>query len=100
MHRASITSSIDAECLNPLVGGSDYQELIALNLDVFLAFSNANRQHTFDVTIMDDSLFERDVEDFTLELRFDPLAIDPPPSNVIISPNISTVNIRDNDGKI
>ena len=100
MHRASITSSIDAECLNPLVGGSDYQELIALNLDVFLTFDDAFRQHSFDVTIIDDSLFERDVEDFILELRFDPLALEPPPSNVILSPNVSTVNIIDDDGKI
>ena len=86
--------------MNPLVGGSDYQELIALNLDVFLTFDETFRQHPFDVTIIDDSLFEPDVEDFTLELRFDPTALDPPPSNVILNPNVSTVEIIDDDGKI
>ena len=52
------------------------------------------------MTIIDDPLFEVDVEDFTLELRFDPFAFEPPPSNVILSPNISTVEIIDDDGKI
>ena len=51
------------------------------------------------MTIIDDSLFELDVEDFTLELRFDPFE-DPPPSNVILSPNVSTVEILDDDRKI
>ena len=57
-----------------------------------------NRQQLFNVTIIDDSLFELDVEDFTLELRFDPFLA--PPSNVILNPNVSTVEIEDNDGKI
>ena len=100
MHRASVSQSIDAEYLNSLAGGSDYQEIIALNLDVFLTFDDFFRQRSFDVTILDDSLFELDVEDFTLELRFDPLALEPPPSNVILRPNISTVEILDDDGKI
>ena len=83
-----------------LAGGRDYQEIRANFLDVFLTFDDAFRQHSFDVTIIDDSLFEVDVEDFTLELRFDPFALDPPPANVILNPNVSTVKIRDDDGKI
>ena len=96
MNRASVSQSIDAEYLNSPVGGSDYQEIIALNLDVFLTFDNANRQRSFDVTILDDSSME-DAESFSLELRFDPFALEPPPSNVILSPNVSVVTVLDDD---
>ena len=51
------------------------------------------------MVILDDSLLELDVEDFTLELIFDPFAHQLP-SNVILSPNVSTIDILDNDGKI
>ena len=51
------------------------------------------------MTIIDDSFFEVDVEDFTLELRFDPFALEVP-ANVILNPNVSTVEIIDDDGKI
>ena len=98
MNRANVSQSINAEYLNSLAGGSDYQEINALFFDVFLTFDDANRQRSFDVTIIDDPLFELDVEDFTLELRFDPFAFEPP-SNVILSPNISTIEIRDDDSK-
>ena len=85
--------------MNSLVGGSDYQEIIAApNLDVFLTFDNENRQHSFDVTIIDDLLCEFDGEDFTLELRFDLLEFEP--HSIILSPNVSTVEIIDDDGKI
>ena len=84
--------------MNSLVGGSDFQEIIALNLDVFLTFDNVNRQLPFDVTIIDDPIFERD-ESFTLELRFDPFALELP-SNVILSPNTTTVDVIDNEGII
>ena len=100
MHRASVSQSIDAEYSKLLAGGIDYQEIIPLNLDVLLMFSEMNRRESFDVTIIDDSAFELDVEDFTLELRFDPFALDPPPSNVELSPNVSTIEIIDDDGKI
>ena len=84
--------------MNSLVGGSDFQEIIALNFDVFLTFDNVNRQLSFDVTIIDDPIFERD-ESFTLELRFDPFALELP-SNVILSPNTTTVDVIDNEGII
>ena len=45
------------------------------------------------MAITNDSLFEMDVEDFSLELRFDPFL--DPPSNVRLRPNVSVVNILD-----
>ena len=98
MNRANVSQSIDVVYSNSLVGGSDYQEIRALNLDVFLTFDNNNRQHTFDVTIEDDSMVELD-ESFTLELRFDPFARELPSlTNVILSPNTTTVDVVDNEG--
>ena len=96
MHRYSVFQSVDV--VYSLAGGSDYQEINAVALD-YLTFDDANRQQSFDVTIIDDSLFELDVEDFTLELRFDPFVISLP-SNVILHPNVSTVEILDDDRKI
>ena len=46
------------------------------------------------MVITDDSFFEMDVEDFSLELRFNPFAI-LPPSNVQLHPNASVVEILD-----
>ena len=51
------------------------------------------------MAILDDSLLELDAEDFTLELRFDPFAFPPVPSNVILRPNVSSVYVLD-DGMI
>ena len=82
-----------------LAGGSDYAEIVADKLDVFLTFDNDNRQQSFNVAILDDSVLELDAEDFTLELRFDPFMFQRP-SNVILSPNISTIDTLDNDSKI
>ena len=50
------------------------------------------------MTIIDDPIFELD-ESFTLELRFDPFALEPP-SNVILSPNTTTVDVIDNNLKV
>ena len=96
MYRAGVSQSIDV--VYSLAGGSDYQEINAIDLN-FLTFNSANRLRSFNVVIIDDSLFELDVEYFTLELRFDPFVISPP-SNVILSPNVSTVKILDDDRKI
>ena len=51
------------------------------------------------MAIINDSFYELDVEDFTLVLRIDPVEI-PPPSNVILCPSVSSVQILDDDGKI
>ena len=96
MYGAGVFQSIDV--VYSLAGGSDYQEINAIDLN-YLTFDNENRRRSFDVAIIDDPLFELDVEDFTLELRFDPFAVSPP-SNVILHPNVSTVEILDNDCKI
>ena len=48
------------------------------------------------MTILDDSSME-DAESFSLELMFDPFALEPSPSNVILSPNVSEVTILDDD---
>ena len=80
------------------MGGSDYQEITAASLDVILTFNDTNRQQSFSMTIFDDSAFELDVEDFMLELRFDPLIT--PPSNIILHPNVSTIEILDDDCKV
>ena len=100
MNRASGSQSIDV--VFSLAGGRDYQEIP--NFFVFLIFDDLFRQHSFDVTIIDDSVFELD-ESFILELMiFDPFPFDPcafePLSNVILSPNATTVDIIDNEGII
>ena len=91
-----LMNSIDV--VYSLVGGSDYQEIFAVDLNPILFFANNARQQTFSVAITNDSFFEMNVEDFSLELRFDPFAA--PPSNVQLRPNVSVVEILDNDGMI
>ena len=97
MNRASVSQSINVVYLNSLAGGSDYQHIFAIFFNVFLTFDDANRQHSFNVTIIDDNDLE-DAESFSLELRYSPFnASDPPPSNILFSPNVSEVTIIDND---
>ena len=50
------------------------------------------------MAITNDSFFEMDVEDFSLELRCIPFLA--PPINVQLSPNVTVVEIIDNDGII
>ena len=78
MYRTSLTSQ-STDVVYSLAGGSDYQEIS----EIFLAIDDTNRQRSFSVAITDDSLFELDSENFTLELRFNPFEI-LPPSNVIL----------------
>ena len=75
-----------------LAGVADYRQLIAENFDVFLTFNDGNRRASFSVQIFDDNILE-DIEDFDLELRFDPFA--PIPSGVILDPAVATVFILD-----
>ena len=79
-----------------IAGGLDYEELSALNADIFLSFDDDNRRLMFPVTIIDDDQFES-VEEFNLELRFD--LFGGTPSGVILSPNVSNIRILDDDGK-
>ena len=95
MHRASVSQSIDVAY--SLAGGSDYVDIRAEALQVLLTFDNFNRRQSFNVAILDDSQMELD-ENFTLELRFNPFLT--PPSNVILSPNATAVDIIDDEGMI
>ena len=95
MLRVSVPHSIDI--VYSLVGGSDYREISAEVSEVVLIFNNENRQQSFTVEIINDSFFEMDVENFTLELM---LRLEDPPSNLKLHPNVSTVEILDDDGMI
>ena len=77
------------------VGDGDYEEIDLSVFEVLLQFDNNNRRLSFPVTINHDELLES-IENFDLELRFDPFVT--PPSGVILSPNVSTVYIEDDDG--
>ena len=50
------------------------------------------------MAITNDSFSEPDNERFSLQLRSDPFI--PLPLNVMLSPNVSSVHILDDDGKI
>lgn len=75
-------------------GTADFEELSALQVDVLLNLDNATRRQTFNVKIIDDDLFET-TEEFCIELRLDLLRIQT--SGVILSPNVSTIYILDDD---
>ena len=82
----------------PTVGGLDYEELNADNIDhVLLHFTGNTSRLSFQVTIIDDEMFES-LEEFKLELRFD--SFYPQPSGVKLQPNLSAVYILDNDSTI
>ena len=74
--------------------GVDYDESNVNNSIVLLHFDDNTNRRSFQVTIIDDVLCES-IESFTLELMFD-LSL-PLPSRVILSPNVSTVYILDDD---
>ena len=61
---------------------------------MFLTFDEITRRLSFDVNITNDSTIEN-VENFSLELRFDPFGATP--SNVLLTPNVSMVVIMDDD---
>ena len=64
------------------------------------SFDDNNRLDTFNITIIDDDLFEfTDPEELHFELSFNLLA-SPPHPRVMISPNVSTVRILDDDSTI
>ena len=77
-----------------LAGGSDYQSIL-----MPLMFDNGTRQQSFEVAILNDPFFESDFEDFMLRLRFNTFTLIQPPSNVILSPNVSSIEILDDDRK-
>ena len=80
-----------------IVEGNDYQEIDAATLEVNLIFNDETCIRSFSIDIINDTLFE-DIENFTLELRFEPGM--EPPSNVTLHPTATVVNIIDDDGAI
>lgn len=85
---------------NNIIGaGVDYEQ----HFSGFLrSFDDNNRLDTFNITIIDDDLFEfTDPEELRFELRFNPGPLaSPPHPQVTISPNASTVRILDDDSTI
>ena len=49
------------------------------------------------MVIIDDPFFEHQTEDLILELRFDPFELSHP-SNLILSPNTTTIEIINDEG--
>ena len=78
---------------NLIAGDADYEEI---NLSSLL-FDEMNRWQLFPVTIKDDELLES-TEDFDLKLISLRFPFVTQPSGVILSPNVSTVYIKDDDG--
>ena len=62
---------------------------------VFLQFDNFTRRICFPLEVVDDGLVE-DTETLTIDLVFSSLF--PAPSGVRLNPNVTTVQILDNDG--
>ena len=74
----------------------DYTPIRFDSLQVSLFFSDSDRRSCFNVAIIDDNLDE-DTEEFSIELRFDPVL--PPPDLVTIEPGVTFVQIEDTTRK-
>ena len=57
------------------------------------------RELSFNVSIVNDNIPE-DVEMFNVSLTLDPAAEARLENRVIVSPDVATVTIQDNDGKL
>ena len=79
-----------------LADGSDYLDRTIPAVSISASAANGlPREICTFVRIFDDDDYE-DIEDFDLLLELDPLTMQ---SGIILRPDISTVCIRDNDGK-
>ena len=65
--------------------------------DVILLFDNTTRRSCFNITITNDNLVEG-VEQFSLEIHENPS--ESFPIDTVLSPNMSVVDIIDQDGKL
>ena len=82
-----------------LADGSDYLDQIipvSISASTAAATGGLPRETCTFVTIFDDDFYEEDKEDFDIILELDPLTMQ---SGVILNPNLSTICIKDNDGK-
>ena len=77
------------------VAPGDYGNLMDFRLG---PFNNSVRQLSFNVSIVDDNILEDD-ETFSASLTLDPADQDRLGNRVIVSPDVATLTIQDNDGK-
>ena len=75
---------------------SDFVSIAERNGLVFLQYDSSNRRSCFPLEINDDEVFEN-TESFTIDLVFSSYFL--VPSRVILSPNVTTFQILDNDRK-
>ena len=78
------------------VAAGDYINLTNFRLG---PFNNSVRQLSFTVSIVNDNILEND-ETFSVSLTLDPAAQARLGNRVIVSPDVTTVTIQDNDGKV
>ena len=78
------------------VAPGDYGNLTNFRLG---PFNNSVRQLSFNVSIVNDNIPEDD-ETFSASLTLDPAAQARLDNRVTVSPNVTTVTIQDNDGKV
>ena len=80
-----------------LADGSDYLDRTIPAVSILASTATGQPRETCAfVRIFDDSFYEEDKEDFDVILELDPITVQ---SGVILSPDISTICIMDNDGK-
>ena len=68
----------------------DYVRIAEVDQLIFLLIDDKSRRNCFPLQITDDGLVE-DIETFTIDLVFSSLL--PLPSNVVLEPNVTTVEI-------
>ena len=76
-----------------VAGEQDYDPITLFNSPLLDPFNDGTRSQCFDVSIIDDDLLEQ-TESFTLMVTPDDVT-----APVRISPNVSIINIMDNDSK-
>ena len=72
----------------------DYNRIAEQDFSTFLQFNNMNRRQCATLMIVNDEALEN-TESLTIDLVFSSLFT--PPSGVILDPNVTTVEIVDND---
>ena len=75
---------------------TDYGRIAEQDFFIFLQFDDMNRRLCATLMIVNDDALEN-TESLTIDLVFSSLVT--PPSGVILDPNVTTVEIVDNDGK-
>ena len=95
-HTHTHTNTNTLSTAHSSVAPSDYGVLTNFCLG---PFNNSVRQLSFNVSIMDDSIPE-DAEMFNVSLILDPADQARLGNRVTVSPDVATVTIQDNDGKL